>query len=316
MITWYPRSRCRGPADPAPGRPGFAEHAPPGPVGFRPTGARGDRRFAAVILVDEDWTPDVEAVAVTTAVRFPEIGRIEAVPAAGRDSPAAVAIDGALVTVRRLPGRVPADWLAPPLKPVRHWDPELPVRRHVGAVEISCGGELPGLEGAEAYAAAVHFVAAAVCQVVRAGAVLWREGWVVSEPAVFAEAADAILAGRMPVGSWVGLATVPPKGFAPERAAGVVTYGLSQFIGRELEFAPMPGSTRAACRAVSRIARMALERRVVLVDGQHLTDPRGEFAVTVRERGSWLRHDVPAFVLVPAGSVLDVDAPDPGNEAA
>lgn len=296
------------------------------PVGFRVVDASGrlvppasdspmSRQFTATILLNFDWELDVEAIAATTRMRFPTIGDIDAFPADGSEA-GAVTIDGARVTLTRLPGRVPTDRLNPPLKPVRSWDCDSAVRRHVAAIEVTCGGELSGLEGAEAYAAAVHFVVAAACQVAPACAVLWREGCAITEPGVFADCAEDILHGRMPLAAWVSFAAVVPKGHAPEAATGMVTYGLRRFIGRELELAPRPGSTRDAYRCVSRIARMALDRGLKLEDGQHIADPEGAFAVTVRERTFWLRRNLSAYVLVAGDSVLDVETLRPRNAVA
>ena len=297
------------------------------PVGFRlvdasgrltpaATGGRMSRQFTAIVLLEDEWALDVEAVAATTRMRFPTIGRVDVRSSDGPEPSGAVTIDGAVVTLHQLPGRVPPERLNPPLKPVRSWDAEPAIRRHVGAIEISCGGALPGLEGAEAYAAAVHFVATAACQVAPAGAVLWRESCAITEPAVFADCAEKILQGRMPLAAWVSFATIVPKGYAPEDATGMVTYGMRHFIGRELELAPRPGSPRDAWRCVSRIARMALDRGLKLEDGQHLADPKGEFEVTVRERTFWLRRDLSAYVLVSPDSVLDVETLKPRSQVA
>ena len=272
------------------------------------------RQFTATILLEEPGEPDVEAIAATLAMRFPTIGRIGALPAAG-GADGAVTIDGARVTLR-LADRVPEEGFGPPLRLIRPWEPAPAIHRHAATLEVACGGELPGLEGAEAYAAAVHFVATAACQVAPAAAVFWREGWAISEPEAFASGAESILSGCMPLSSWVGFAAIVPRGHAPEEATGMVTYGLRPFIGREIELAPRPGGPRNAYRCVSRIARMALDRGVALEDGQHLADPGGAFAVTVRERNYWLRPDHSAYVLVADDSFVDAETLKPRNRVA
>lgn len=287
-----------------------------GRMGPGTSASRMSRQFTAIILLDDDWELDIEAIAATAGLRFPTIGHVDARRAVAPDDPGAVTIDGAVVTLQKLPGRLAPERVMPPLRPIRSWNPDDAVRRHVAAVEISCGGDLPGLEGAEAYAAAVHFVATAACQVAPVSAVLWREGWVLSEPGTFAESAERILAGRMPLSAWVSFATIVPKGYAPEDATGMVTYGMRPFIGRELELAPRPGDPRDAWRCISRVARMALDRGLQLEDGQHLADPKGDFAVTVRERTFWLRRDMSAYVLVADDSVVDVETLKPRNEVA
>lgn len=327
MMMRFPASRC---AESAPEPVAAVLHAEERSrceaVGFRlvePSGKltpaitrnRASRGFSAIVLLEDGWDLDVEAVAATVALRFPTIGRIETRSGTALDEPGAVLIDGATVTMQMLPGRVPSDRLSPPLNPVRTWNPESVVRRHVGAVEITCGGELAGLEGAEAYAAAVHFVATAACRVAPASAVLWREGWVLSTPEAFAAGAEKILAGRMPLNAWISFAPIVPKGFGPEDATGMVTYGLRHFIGRELELAPRPCNPRDAHRSISRIARMTLEAGLTLEDGQQLSDDC-EPALTVRERTFWLRRDLSAYVLVAADSVVDTETLTPRSQVA
>lgn len=263
-------------------------------------------QFTATVLLERPWKPDTGAVAAAVARRFPTIGRVEAVPARS-----AVHIDGAEVALRLGTEKIPVARLVPPMRPVRVWDPEPAIRGHVGYLDISCGGDLPGLEGSEAFAAAVHFVATAAAELSPAAAVFWSQGWALSSPANFVGGADEILAGRMPLGAWVSFSTVVPRGYAPAQATGMVTYGMRPFIGRELELAPRPGDPRSAWRCVGRIARMALDRGVKLADGVRLGAAESAWAVTVRERDAWLRRDEPVFVLVADDSIIDAQTLQP-----
>jgi hypothetical protein len=268
-------------------------------------------QFTATVLLERAWAPDIGGIAAAVEERFPNIGRVEAVP--GRS---AVWIDGAEVALRPGQGRIAAKRLMPPMRPVRNWDPEPAIRGHVAYLDISCGGELPGLEGAEAYAAVVHFVAAAAVGLAPPAAVFWRQGWALSSPATFIGTANDILAGRMPLGAWVSFSTVVPKGYPPGQATGMVTYGMRPFIGRELELAPRPCDPRAAWRSLGRIARSALDQGVTLADGVRLGDAGGEWTLTVRERDHWLRRGEPAFVLVADDSMIDAETLQPRHQAA
>lgn len=268
-------------------------------------------QFTATVLLERPWALDVGAVAAAVAERFPAIGRVEAAP--GRSG---LLIDGAEVAVRPAEGRIAAKRLVPPMRPVRVWDAEPAIRGHVGYVDISSGGKLLGLEGAEAFAAVVHFVAAAVTDIAPAAGVFWSQGWALSSPANFIGAANDILAGRMPLGAWVSFSTVLPKGYAPGEATGMVTYGMRPFIGRELELAPRPCDPRSAWRSVGRIARSALDRRIKLADGVRLGDAAGEWMITVRERDHWLRKGEPVFVLVADDSMIDAETLQPRRVAA
>lgn len=268
-------------------------------------------QFTATVLLERAWSPDSEAIAAAVAERFPAIGRVEAMP--GRSG---VRVDGAEVALRPGEGRIAANRLVPPMRPVRVWDAEPAIRGHVAYLDISCGGDLPGLEGSEAYAAVVHFVTAAVAGMAPAAGVFWSQGWALSSPATFVGAAKDMLAGRMPLGAWVSFATIVPKGYAPEQATGMVTYGMRPFIGRELELAPRPCDAPGAWRSLGRIARLALDRGIKLADGIRLGDAGGQWTITVRERDHWLRKGEPVFVLIADDSMIDLETLQPRRTAA
>ena len=268
-------------------------------------------QFTATVLLDRPWAPDAEAVGAAVAERFPAIGRVEAVP--GRS---AVRIDGAEVTLRPETGRIAANRLVPPMRPVRVWDAEPAIRGHVAYLDIVCSGEAPDVSGAVAYAAAVHFVAAAAAGLAPAAAVFWSLGWALSSPANFIGAAGDLLAGRVPLVAWVSFAPVVPRGYAPGQATGMVTYGMRPFIGRELELAPRPCDAQTAWRSVGRIARSALDGEFRLADGVRLGDAAGQWSITVRERDHWLRKGEPVFALVADDSMIDAATRQPRHQAA
>jgi hypothetical protein len=260
-------------------------------------------QFTATMLLERPWAPEAGEVAATVARRFPTIGRVE--PAPGADGRAAIRIDGAEVRLGAVAAPLPAERLAAPMQPMRAWDPEPAIRGHAAHLDISAGGALPGIEGAEAYAAAVHFVTAALVPLAPVTAIFWREGWAMTKPAAFAGAADDILAGRMPVGAWVSCAFVVPRGYEPGEATGAATQGMQPFLGRELELAPRPGDARSAWSCVGRVARMALGGGIRLADGVRLGEAGGAWQLTVRERDHWLRPRQPVFVLVADDSIID-----------
>lgn len=262
------------------------------------------RHFTATVLLDRPWEPDPAALADAIRARFPQIGRIEP-GRAGAAGEATLDIEGAPVTLTAVPEPLQRERLVPPMKLIRNWQPGAAVRGHAAHIQIACGGTLPGLDGAEAYAAAVHFVAATVCATAPARAVFWAGAWTLNEPRAFADGARMILDGRMPLGAWIGFAAIVPRGYAPSDATGMVSYGMRPFIGRELELAPRPGDPQGAWRCITRVARAILDRGLPLRDGQRIADAGGSFALTVREQSAWLRHDLPAYVLVGEDSIVD-----------
>ena len=109
----------------------------------------------------------------------------------------------------------------------------------------------------------------------------------------------------MPMGNWISFAPVVPRGYEPGEATGLVTYGMTPFIGRELELAPRPGDPKTAYQCVSTIVQLVLDKGLALHDGQRIEDTDESFALTVRERTYWLRRDESAFVLVSDDAVVD-----------
>lgn len=276
------------------------------------------RHFTATILLNEPWPLDVDTVAAAVEDLYPEIGRVEAMPgqSAGLDS-GLLRIDGGHVVLTSVPHPVPHHEMTPDQDSLRSWDPSSALRGHRAHLEVSCGGRLPGLEGAEAYAAAVHFVAAAASAVAPASAIFWKRGCTLSEPGQFRDQAARLIKGRMPLGAWVGFAAVTPKGYSKDDVVGMVTHGLRPFIGRELELAARPCTVMDAFGLITSIARQALDHGMQMADGQRLEPLDGSGpGLKLRERRYWLRRDLSAFVLVADDSVIDPLTLKPKRAAA
>lgn len=272
------------------------------------------RHFSATILMQRPWALDIDALADTVRQRFPQIGTVEAMPGQVPNREAGLlTIDGGKVVVMCLHAPVPNDQLFPPLRTLRVWDPEPAISAHNAHVIVSCGGDLPGVDGAKAYAAAAHFVAAAVAEMGPAVAVFWPGGWSLQSPEAFTESASTILDGRAPIGAWMSFATIVPRGFAAEQATGIVSYGLRPFLGRELELAPAPVDGKTAYRRLAAITRAVMDKGATLADGQTVVDPDHTFSMIVRARNFWLRRDLSAFVLVGEDSVIDPETLRPAE---
>lgn len=266
------------------------------------------RQFAASVLLDEPWELDLDALGEQIESAFPQVGKVEVFPGQNGGNPSGlVRIDGGNVVVTALSVPVPKEQLSPKLKIMRHWDPSDVMSGHCAHILISCGGRLPGLEGAEVYAATVHFVAAAVAAISPSSAVLWRHSYSITQSEAFQAAAKRLLRGRMPLPIWSSFASVVPRGYAPEAALGMVSYGLRPFLGRELELAPRPGSPESAFECISSVARRALDGGYGLTDGLRVEGRDGAFSVTIRERTFWLRRDLSAYVLIADDALVDTE---------
>ncbi|MFK7945161.1 MAG: hypothetical protein AB8B85_19925 [Paracoccaceae bacterium] len=276
------------------------------------------RHFSAVVLLERPVGVDIDALAQMVMEHFPTIGPVE--PVMGQQGPGSsglLRIEGGHIVVTVTPNPYPDDKLFPRLQLLRSWDPVSAIASHEAYLTISCGGGLSGVDGAEAYAAAVHFVAGAATRLMSATAVFWQRGFVLSDPVDFYDSSKTLLKGRMPVGAWISFASVVPKGYAPTSALGMVTYGMRQFIGREIELAPRPGNARAAYNCLVAVVRNTLDKGEALADGQRfLTAGASSLPLTVRERTFWLRRDQSAFVLVSDDSVVDMDTLRPRERPA
>lgn len=264
------------------------------------------RHFSAVLLLERPWDLNIDAIAAALRTLFPAIGDVDSVPGQSDGLDAGVlVVEGATVVVQSVAHAFDVEDMTPPLRTLRAGGADEAARSHTAHVTISAGGALPGLEGAEAYAALVHFVAAAALSITPSRAVFWKNGWALSRAETFSTAGNMLLTGKMPVGTWLSFASVVPTGMQPSQGTGMVTYGLRPFIGRELELAPRPCDPRSAFQAVSAICRTIMDDGVVLVDGNTIQSEAGGVVYTVRERTYWLRRDSSAFVLVAEDAVVD-----------
>lgn len=264
------------------------------------------RHFTATLLLETPWDLNIDAIAGALRTLFPAVGSVDSIPGQSMDTDAGVlVVEGATVVVQSIATPLPAEHLSPPMRPLRAKGAEEAIPAHRAHVVISAGGALPGLEGAEAYAALVHFVATAALSITPSLAVFWNTGWALTRSETFSTSANMLLKGKMPVGTWISFASVVPSGMRPEDGMGMVTYGMRAFIDRELELAPRPCDARMAFQLTNGICRRVLNQGERLADGLRVAAEEGGPIMTVRERTFWLRRDLSAFVLIAEDAVVD-----------
>lgn len=249
--------------------------------------------------------------------RFPEIGPVEPVPPQpDKPNTSVLMVDQAPVLIESEDGALADEDLQAPMNTLRPAGMDTAVARHHARLRVSAGGSLDGLEGAEAYATLVHFVTAAAATFIPAAAVYWEDGYCLSRIEDFVSKANQLLEGKMPVINWISFATVIPRGYTADQATGMVTFGLQQFVGRELELAPRPAAARDALRILTAIARMMLDKGTRLSDGLRLEGEAEAEQVVVREKNHWLRQNMSAFVLVSDDAIVDASTLRPRAPAA
>lgn len=273
------------------------------------------RYFTATILLQQAWKMDVDAISQAIVDQFPRIGRVEALPGQAEGESGVVTIDEASIILVSEPTRVDLDRLAPPTIPAQRWNPDAAIENHAARLTVSCGGRLRGVDGAKAYAAATHFVAAAAAAVTPAAAVLWNTGWCFSSGSVFVDAGLGILCGKMPVPAWVGVAPSAPEREEASDPRGFTTVGLRPFIGHELALMPSTDGARARDCLIE-IARAVLDRGLVLEDGQRLISGTDLPNLTVRAHTYLLRRDRSVIVLEPDPAGAEATAEGRGEQPA
>lgn len=248
---------------------------------------------------------DVDRIADLAQNRFPALSMIDSVPGQAGDASGIIQIERLQAVLQLVTHKVSDRLWKPPGDVMRSWNPDAALKGHRAHLNISCGGRLPGLDGAQEYAGAVHLIAAIACEVMGGTGILWQNSWGLHSPETFGAEANTLLDGKVPLSSWVSFAPFVPDGFEPHEAMGMMTYGLRHFLGRELELAPYPDDTEGAYQCLSSVARMVLESGLALRNGGRVEDSTGEISMAVRERTFHLRRDRSAFVLIPKNSVLD-----------
>ncbi|MEM7056179.1 MAG: hypothetical protein AAF557_01195, partial [Pseudomonadota bacterium] len=184
------------------------------------------------------------------------------------------------------------------------WSPQELFDGHQAQISVACGGARDDLGSMELYAAAVHVAATAICSVAPAGAIYWESGELLVHPNDFRAAIGPMMAGQMPIASWIGFR--PILGTAEDaETVGMITCGLRPFLGREIELAPAPTTLERARMCLGSVVQRLMDRRLLLHDGDMVEDVDMALKATVRLRDRWIRRDKAAFVLVTDNSVID-----------
>lgn len=258
--------------------------------------------FSAKLLLQQTWPLDIQAIARTISDIVPSIGKVDGVP--GQTDSAVLRLDDTQVVVQAIQRPLPHRSFVGNAEAFDAWMPQDILDGHRAYVSISCGGEREDIGSKELYAAAVHVVTTAACQVAPAGAIYWESGEILVHPDDFRTVIDPMMAGQMPVASWIGFRPVHDRDEA-EQTVGMITSGLRQFLGREIELAPSPTTLERARMCLGSVVQRLMDRRLSLHDGDQVEDVDMALSATVRLRDRWLRRDKAAFVLITDDAVVD-----------
>lgn len=190
-------------------------------------------------------------------------------------------------------------------QPQEAWLPQAVIDQHKSHLCVISGGAGDGLKNMETYAAAVHVVATAICDCMDIGAVFWDRAELFVRPEEFVAAVEPLMEGKMPVPSWIGFHEIKPHEVTLQPVCGMITMGLRQFIGREIELAPSPRSPEDALICLRSVVQRLMDHHLRLNDGETIEDLEVALSATIRTRDRWIRRDQAAFVLVADDSVID-----------
>ena len=272
--------------------------------------------FTATLLLERSWALQADDISREISALVPEIDNVVAVPGQGENRDQVLfSLDDTQVIAQlaRRPTRKSSFKASDHL--ITDWYPQAEIDAHLAHINIWSTGQA-GVERADSYAAAVQIVAAAISLIAPISAAYWQTSGMFSRPEELEAAARPMMNGSLPSDFWVGYSPLYVEGHLQGPAVGIITHGLRQFLGREIELAPHPDSVERAHRCLASIARRILNKALDLQDGERLDDVETTLAATVRKRDYWFRRDHSAFVLVTDDAVIDEASTRSGRRSA
>lgn len=246
--------------------------------------------FLAFVLLDSPVTPDMSAVADVLRARHPDLTTTPDDPREQhvQASSPLIRCGNELIAVMSMPAPIPEDaglWA----RAATTWPESKTVAaRHRGHLIVSMLGknERP-LVAARVTTAVTGALIAAMpecCGVVWAGRVARPSGlWLESSSRAFAPFPD------YPFTLWVDI--LP---FQSDGRVGAITVGLSNFVGREIEFRSAKLNLSALIDKVAGLSAYLIEHGNVVKDGDTIGASATE-RIKVRHRNSEVFGDLPVF---------------------
>ena len=109
------------------------------------------RYFTATVLLEEAWPLDVDRIARALVDRYPNIGKVDALPGQAAGETGLLTIDHAQVVLQSISSPMIEEEARPQLRVLRTWDPDPAFAQHKAQITVTCGGRLPGVDGGKAF---------------------------------------------------------------------------------------------------------------------------------------------------------------------
>ncbi|CAK0758653.1 DUF4261 domain-containing protein [uncultured Gammaproteobacteria bacterium] len=256
-----------------------------------------EHRFMTFVALREPATisPDrlVEAIRERTPALAPHMNVISA----GADTSESFIIQAGplAVTIISVPQPVPKGTFDQAVELARTWpDAGKALARHRAHIIIGSLRPVTDHAGAVAQARVVSLITAAVCALTPAIGVYWSSGQVVTETGAFQE---EVTTKDFPFETWISFRWLDgPRTSKGERTLAVITNGLLPFVGREIEFQPVPLSPAEIALRVLGTIHVLLAKGPVLKDGDTVGISPAEH-IRVRHANHGQRRGVPVLAL-------------------
>ncbi len=233
------------------------------------------------VLLDKQTTIDTDRVAEHLHAVFPDV--------LSTASASIMTVAGIMIAILNMPTRLPDGWQIPTRRAEAHWREASAVcDRHCAHLTISAIGEQADrLKVAQVITAVVGAVAAIYPSV---SAVFWDSS-VVNSGAVFAQRSRSAFAAfpNYPVMLWISF-----HPFKDADAIGVMTMGLTPFVGREIEFETRKAEIVPLVNKVQGFIVYLLQRGKTINDGEMIGISKDEH-ITVQHFTSRRFGGLPVF---------------------
>ncbi|MEM7508545.1 MAG: hypothetical protein AAF415_17580 [Pseudomonadota bacterium] len=295
-----------------------------------------DLRATALIIGDVDAArPDL--VVERARARFPGLGEVSLLAVDATDctsiahslagqhdryawmghrdriegSSALVHVDDEPFVLIYTPFAFPHDPAKQKLKPLCRFDPAPALAAQNAHITIAPVRPRKGeLIWTRAQATVLQAFAAAIADLVETPALYWRSAQAFQPKERIQSAAERALREEIPVTEWVQFYHYAPQNPAlngQEALWGMMTLGLTPFIGREVELAAAPVPMPEAMEHAFGATCLLFERGATFQDRETLSNEDGRAALLRDLPGGWLRQGegLGAYVLVRSDSVID-----------
>ena len=236
-------------------------------------------RFIAFVLTRDIAPVAGAAIVEMLAARFSAEARLRSgETGAGKANPIVIDIGSIPIAVIRLDSPMPDDVLREPLAKNRFW-PEAPeaVRSHRAHYVVSSVQPAETHQARRRATECVTLVCAALCELTPAVALLWSSSRALASPQTTVESAQRIGQGEPALALWLNpLLFGKPPASDGTRRIGVLTMGLSDFVGRDIEFTPSLLPLPVVLDRVLGMASYLIANGPVLADGDTVGTSQSE----------------------------------------